>query len=192
MDLASIFSVIVTDDLETAQAVLRQDIPPGDTFPFDRQSICPVNRLVSEVNQQIQCWHSGSARFLGYVHATTDLITPPRERPGLSECQQLDFIERIETADVPLHCLSLFKGNALALLRNLNTRSGLARGRQCSAREQRNRTLVVEFDEGSETTLGRMPMEKVTNGMRFPRWQIPVKLVFVGTVHRSQITDHKG
>jgi hypothetical protein len=29
-------------------------------------------------------------------------------------------------------------------------------------------------------------MEKVTNGMRFKRWQLPLRLMFAGTVHRSQ------
>jgi flagellar hook protein FlgE len=35
--------------------------------------------------------------------------------------------------------------------------------------------VVVEFDDGSERTLARIPMEKVTNGMRFQRWQIPLR-----------------
>jgi hypothetical protein len=29
-------------------------------------------------------------------------------------------------------------------------------------------------------------MEKTSNGMKFARWQVPIRLVYAGTVHRSQ------
>jgi hypothetical protein len=35
-------------------------------------------------------------------------------------------------------------------------------------------------------------MGKVSNGMKFAGWQVPLRLIFAGTVHRSQdMTLHK-
>jgi hypothetical protein len=98
----------------------------------------------------------------------------------------MDFLERFDTRDLPFHYVSFFQGNAFVLLRNLDPRSGLAKGRRCSAKEVHNGTVVGEFGDGAERTLARIPKEKVTKEMKFRRWQIAVRLVFAGTVHRSQ------
>jgi hypothetical protein len=29
-------------------------------------------------------------------------------------------------------------------------------------------------------------MERVVSGIKFPRWQIPIRLIYAGTVHRTQ------
>jgi hypothetical protein len=50
----------------------------------------------------------------------------------------------------------------------------------------RNRTVVLQFDDGDTRALTRIPMEKQSNGMKFVRWQLPLRLLFAGTVHRSQ------
>jgi hypothetical protein len=185
-DVAKEFGVTVTDDPGIAETFFCEGLQPEEPFPLDRQWICPTNKISGEVNACIQSWTSTRARFLGTISAVTDLLTPLPESPGLSACQQVDFIERFDTPDLPVHRLVLFAGDALVLLRNLDTRVGLAKGRRCSVKQLRQRTIVVEFDDGSERTLARIPMEKVTNGMKFQRWQIPVRLMFAGTVHRSQ------
>jgi hypothetical protein len=51
---------------------------------------------------------------------------------------------------------------------------------------------VIRLDIGEELTLPRIPMKKVSHGMKFARWQVPLRLIFAGTVHRSQgMTLHK-
>jgi hypothetical protein len=50
----------------------------------------------------------------------------------------------------------------------------------------RGMTVVARLDNGQEITFPRIPMEKDSNGLKFVRWQIPLRLVFAGTVHRSQ------
>jgi hypothetical protein len=187
-DLEVNFGVRVTDDLQCAQDFFCSEIRPEDIFPLDRQWICPTNRLVNEVNGHIQNWRSEMAEYLGTVYATTNLITPLPESPGLSICQQIDFIEKLDTPDLPMHAITFFRGDAFVLLRNIDTRSGMAKGRRCFALALLHRAVVVKFDDGVERTLTRIPMEKVTNGMKFQRWQIPLKLVFAGTVHRAQGT----
>jgi hypothetical protein len=176
----------VTDDPERAADFFGDGVAPGDAFPLDRLWISSVNRLGSEINHSIQEWRRSGTPPLGNVYASTELITPLPESPGFSRCHQIDFIEKIDTLDMPVHCLSLLEGDPLILLRNLDTSSGLAKGRRCTAKALRHYTLVVEFDDGTQRVLGRVPIEKVTNGMKFQRWQIPVRLVFAGTVHRSQ------
>jgi hypothetical protein len=184
--LAEHFGVTVTSDYQIAEKFFCDGLSPADRFPLDRQWICATNMLASEVNKRIQSWRATSARFLGSIDAATELVTPLPESPGLSHCQQLDFLERIDAPDLPLNTISLYAGDALVLVRNLDTSLGLAKGRRCSARNIRHRTVVVDFDGGDARTLTRMPMEKVTNGMRFKRWQVPLRLMFAGTVHRSQ------
>jgi hypothetical protein len=142
---------------------------PGERFPLDRQRICPPNRLSREVNDRLQNWRATEARFLGRISAAITFVTPLRETPGLSLCQQLDFLEHFESPHLPCHVLSLFDGDPLVILRNLDTASGLAKGRRCSAMALRNRTVVLSFENSDQKTLSRMPMEKVSNGMRFQR-----------------------
>jgi ATP-dependent exoDNAse (exonuclease V) alpha subunit len=49
----------------------------------------------------------------------------------------------------------------------------------------KNRT-VVQFNDDETRVLTRIPMEKISIRIRFVRCQLPSRLVFVGTVHRSQ------
>jgi hypothetical protein len=185
-NLAERFGVTITPDYGIAQQFFRDGVGPAEPFPLDRQWICATNRLAGEVNMEIQNWRAEGARFLGRIYAATDLVSPLPESPGLSLCQQRDFIEKLDLADLPPHELVLYEGDCLILLRNLDTSLGLAKGRRCTARQILNRTVVVCLDDGREITLARMPMEKVTNGMKFKRWQLPLRLMFAGTVHRSQ------
>jgi hypothetical protein len=179
------FGVTVTIEYEVTRRFFCNGIGSGEVFPLDRQWMCATNRLAGEVNKSVQDWRATEARFLGEISAVTDLVTPLVESPGLSICQQRDFIEKLDLPDLPPHHLRLFEGDCLVLMRNRDTSLGLAKGRRCTAKEVRNRTLVVCSD-GREITLTRMPMGKVTNGMKFKRWQIPVRLIFAGTVHRSR------
>jgi hypothetical protein len=125
-------------------------------------------------------------RFLGTIYTVTNLVPPLRESPGLSRCHQVDFPERLDIPDFPLYALTLSKGDLLVLLRNLDPAGRLAKGRRCSAQDLRNRALVISLEDGNQRTLTRIPLEKVSNGMRFKWWQVPLRLIFPGTVHRSQ------
>jgi hypothetical protein len=134
----------------------------------------------------LQDWRRQEAQSLGIVSAFTQLLTPLPNCPGLSEAQQVDFIERIDTPDLPPNDIELLKGDPFILLRNIDTRSGLAKGRRCHAMEMRNRTVVLQFDGNETRALTRIPMEKTSNGMKFARWQLRLRLLFAGTVDRSQ------
>jgi hypothetical protein len=49
----------------------------------------------------------------------------------------------------------------------------------------KNQTVVIQFDNGDTRALTRIPMEKTSNGMKFVRWQLPLRQLFAGTVPRS-------
>jgi hypothetical protein len=100
-ELRKAFGGTITKDVEVAQAFFCSGVKPCDPFPLDRQWICATNKLVNEANRELQSWRSEKDLSLGVVYVFPDLIEPLSNCPGLSEAQQIDFIESIETADLP-------------------------------------------------------------------------------------------
>jgi hypothetical protein len=146
------------------------DLRQQDPFLLDRLWIAPTNQLAGEINQRLQQWRAASARDLGILKALTQLITPIKSNPRLDEGHQIDFIEGIETPDLPPHILRFYEGDPCTLLRNISTLSGLVKGRRCSMSDARERVTVIRFESGQKLTRSRVPMEKVSNGMKFSRW----------------------
>jgi ATP-dependent exoDNAse (exonuclease V) alpha subunit len=60
------------------------------------------------------------------------------------------------------------------------------KGRRCWARKAGARVVWVTFDNGQDVTLPRIPMQKVSNGIKFRTSQVPLGLIYAVTVHRSQ------
>jgi hypothetical protein len=120
------------------------------------------------------------------IQLTNDFITLAKTRSELSECHQIDFIQKVEVPDLPSHMLNLYKGDPCFLLQNISTASGLVKRRRCWAVNLNKRVAVVKLDTKEELTLSRIPMEKISNGIKFTRWQVPIRLIYAGTVHRSQ------
>jgi hypothetical protein len=106
--------------------------------------------------------------------------------PGLSEAQQCDCIEGTDASDLPPNDIHTFEGDRFILPRDIDKRSGLAKGRRRRSVEMKSRTVVFQFDNDETRTLTRIAMEKSSNGMTFVRWRLPLRLPFAGTVHRSQ------
>jgi hypothetical protein len=180
------FQVKLTQSVDEASNFLCDGISPAESFPEDRLWIAPTNRLAAEISQRIQAWRSSNPCDLGILRALTQLITPCKTNPGLNEAHQIDFIEKLDTPDLPPHISHFYEGDLCILLRNISTASGLVKGRRCWIVNANRRVVVIRLDTGEEITLPRIPMEKVSNGMKFARWQVPLKLIFAGTVHRSQ------
>jgi ATP-dependent exoDNAse (exonuclease V) alpha subunit len=120
------------------------------------------------------------------VSAFTELIKPVLICPGLSKSQQIDFIEKIDSPDLPPNDILILEGDPFILLCNIDTRSGLPKGRHCRALQMKNQTVVIQFDNGEIRALTRISMEKTSDGMKFVRWQLPLRPLFAGTVHPSQ------
>jgi hypothetical protein len=137
-ELRKAFGVTVAKDVEVAEAFFCSGIKPCDPFPLDRQWICASNELLNEVNHELQPWRSEEPLFLGVVYAFTDLIKLLSNCPGLSEAQQIDFIKSTETPDLGPNKIHILEGDPFILLRNIDKRSGLAKGRHCRALELGN------------------------------------------------------
>jgi hypothetical protein len=52
----------------------------------------------------------------------------------------------------------------------------------------KNRTVVFQFKNDETMALAKTPMEKTSNGMKLIEQQLLLRLIFAGTVHRSQGT----
>jgi hypothetical protein len=61
----------------------------------------------------------------------------------LSDSQQIDFIEKIDTPDLPPNEIHILEGDPYILPRNIDTWSGLAKGRRRPAVQLRNRIVVL-------------------------------------------------
>jgi hypothetical protein len=94
---------------------------------------------------------------------------PIKPNPRLDEGHQIDFIEGIETADIPSHILRFYEDGPCTLLRIISTLSDLVKGRRCWVLDARERVAVIRFHSCEEVTLSRIPMEKISNGMKFSR-----------------------
>jgi DNA polymerase III delta prime subunit len=167
MGLRERFGVTVTDNVELALSFFCSGLRSDDPFPLHRQWICATNKLVNQINDRLQQWRSEKARLFGVVSALTQLIKPLPDCPGPSESQQLDSIERIDTPELPPNDLRILDGDPFVLLRNIETYSGLGKGRRCHVVQMRNRTVVVQLDNNETRTLTRIPMEKRSNSVKF-------------------------
>jgi hypothetical protein len=145
------------------------DLRPQDPFPLDRLWIAPTNQLAGEINQRLQEWRAGSACDLGILKALTQLVTLIKSNPRLDEAHQIDFIERIDTPDLPLHILHFYEGDPYTLLRNISTLSGVVKGRRYWVLDAKEPVAVIRFESGEELGLSRIPMEKMSNGIKFSR-----------------------
>jgi hypothetical protein len=88
---------------------------------------------VNQINHHLQKRRTQEARSFGTISAFTQLIKTLSNYPGLSEAQQIDFIEKIDTPDLPSNNIPILEGDPFILIRNIDTRSGLVKGRRCRA-----------------------------------------------------------
>jgi hypothetical protein len=177
----------VTSNLYDALNVFCYEVVPAARFPLDGQWIAATNKLANEINGRVQEWRrQGGATVLGAARARCEIRTPFPHSPGLVQSYQINCIETTDTPDLPPTEFDVLLGDPCILLRNIDTGHGLARGRRCIAIAMRGMTVVVQLDNGQEVTFPRIPMEKESNGLKFVRWQIPLRSVFAGTVHRCQ------
>jgi hypothetical protein len=93
---------------------------------------------------------------LGVVFALTELIKPLYNCPGLSEAEQLEFIEMIDTSDLPPNDIHTFEGDWFILCLNSDARPGLAKGKSCPALQMKNRTVGFQFHDDGARTLTRI------------------------------------
>jgi hypothetical protein len=127
-ELERCLHVLVTKDICAAHDFFCDGLEPHDPFHLDRQWICAPNKLANQINHHLQQWRTHS---FDIISAFTELIKPLSNCPGLSEAQQINFIGKIDTSDLPPKDIHILKGDPFILIRNIDTRSGLVKGRRC-------------------------------------------------------------
>jgi hypothetical protein len=116
---------------------------------------------VNPVSHDLQEWRSQEAQSLGVVSALTELIKPLSNCPGLPEAQQLEFIEMIDTSDLPPNNIHTFEGDRFILLLKIDARPRLAKCRRCRALQMKSRTVISQFDDDEARTLTRIRLTLV-------------------------------
>jgi hypothetical protein len=134
--------VFVTKEISAAHDFFCDGLELHDSFLLDRQWIYATNKLVNQINHHLQQCRTQEARPFGIISAFTQLIKPLSNCRGLSEAQQMDFIEKIDTHDRPSNDIALLEEDPFVLIRNIDTRSGLVKGRRCRAIQIKNRIVV--------------------------------------------------
>jgi hypothetical protein len=79
---------------------------------------------VNRVSHDLQGCRSQEAHPFGVVFALTELIKPSSNCPGLSEAQQLEFIDVIDTSRLPSNDIHILEGDRFFLLPNTDTWPG--------------------------------------------------------------------
>jgi hypothetical protein len=88
--------------------------------------MCATNKLANEVTGDLHQWRSQEAPLLGVVSALVELIKPLTNCLGLSESEQFDVIEGVDTLDLPPTNIHILGGDPFILLLNMDTGSGEA------------------------------------------------------------------
>jgi hypothetical protein len=99
-----------TNEISAVHDFFCDGLEPHDPFPLDPQWICATNKLVNQIKHLLQQWRTKEARSFGTIFVFTQLIKPLSNCPGLSHTQQIDFIEKTDTPDLPSNDIPILEG----------------------------------------------------------------------------------
>jgi hypothetical protein len=97
------FGVMVGANVSNTMPFFCSGIKSDDTFALGRQGICITDTLVNHVHHKLWQWRSQESSSSEVLSALAELIKALSNCPGLSECQQSDFIKKSDAPDLPLH-----------------------------------------------------------------------------------------
>ena len=177
--------IMVTRDFNDAVDFFICDINLEDDFPLTRQWICSTNQYVDQVNDFFHNLRKEKVGSLGKIFAKTDITTPIKDM-RINANLALDFINKISIKDIASSVIEFQKGEPMTLLRNLNTKEGLVKNKRCWVVNIGNFSTTIKLDNGNEFSIPRINFKGSSNGIQFSRKQIPLKMVYSGTVHKSQ------
>jgi hypothetical protein len=66
---------------------------------------------VNQINHHLQQWRTQEAQSFGIISVFIQLIKPLSNCSGLHEAQQINFIEKIDTPDLPSNDIPILEGD---------------------------------------------------------------------------------
>jgi hypothetical protein len=93
----------VTQAVAVTRSFLCFALPPLAPLALDYQWVYASTKLVNQVNRNCNWgeWRSQEIHVLETVSACIRFVKSWSNRHGLSKFQQIEFIERIDTPDIP-------------------------------------------------------------------------------------------
>jgi hypothetical protein len=95
------FGVTLTQAVAVARSLFCFGLPSPTSLPLDYQWIYASSKFVNQVNCNWEEWRNQEIHLLVIVPVCIELLKLWSHYTGLSEFQQIDFIEWIATLDMP-------------------------------------------------------------------------------------------
>jgi hypothetical protein len=148
-----------------------------------RAILAPTNAHVGDLNDTVLDAFPGSH----FICLSADGLTPGEVS---SMNIQIEFLNTLQPAGMPPHCLKLKKGMPIMLLRNMDPKGGLCNGTRLIVDSVVNGRLLKAFNPQNNqiVLLPRVLMIPAEEGMPFTwrRRQFPVAAAFAMTINKSQ------
>jgi len=176
------------DEEAFIREVYSREVLEGDPMHLmSRVILSPVNSVVDRINRRVSAMMPSDRPSLAYLSVNTpdahDVYDPT------SAVFAIDNLQAIESADIPVHALNLTVGMPVMCMQNLDVANGICNGT----------TMIVERLSGNivwcrvNTRFGQrlQPIAPTrftynSNGFKFTRTQLPLRVAFCVTLNRSQ------
>jgi hypothetical protein len=168
--------------------VYSREVLEGDpTHLTSRVILSPVNTVVDRVNRRVTAMMPIDRPSHTYLSVNTpdahDVYDPT------SAVFATDNLQSIESADIPVHALHLIVGMPVMCMQNLDVANGICNGTTMIVERLGANVVWCRVNTRSGQRLQPIAATKFTynsNGFKFTRIQLPLRVAFCVTVNRSQ------
>lgn len=147
----------------------------------ERAILAPKNIHINAINFQIQ------AKLPGVVTTYKSIDSVMNQDEAMN--YPIEFLNSLEPAGMPPHCLNLKVGSLIILLRNINPPK-LCNGTRLAVKKLLpnliEATILTGKSKGEVCLIPRIPMIPTDMPFEFKRLQYPVRLSFAMTINKAQ------
>ncbi|XP_052740613.1 uncharacterized protein LOC128198563 [Bicyclus anynana] len=147
----------------------------------ERAILAPKNIHVNAINFQIQ------AKLPGVVTKYKSIDSVMNQDEAMN--YPIEFLNSLEPAGMPPHCLNLKVGSSIILLRNINPPK-LCNGTRLALKKLLpnliEATILTGKSKGEVVLIPRIPMIPTDMPFEFKRLQYPVRLSFAMSINKAQ------
>lgn len=147
----------------------------------ERAILAPKNIHINAINFQIQ------AKLPGVVTTYKSIDSVMNQDEAMN--YPIEFLNSLEPAGMPPHCLNLKVGSLIILLRNINPPK-LCNGTRLAVKKLLpnliEATILTAKSKGEVCLIPRIPMIPTDMPFEFKRLQYPVRLSFAMSINKAQ------